>query len=261
MFKYLVLAILGFAVGVGGAFIVAQQGAPGPASAAAPGEPIFVTIGAFPEANVVVEMDGSVDFGGQSMPFTFDGSGTMRGETAGDNTDWYLFVERFEGAAGDERFEQALGLTARYRFDAAGRLVDVSTNEASAGPMPTTINQWRSNLDLMAVPFPPEGVRIGDSFTFTQEQPMDSQFGIDNATSTMTVTVTDLIVYQGREALALRMDGTIDAGMFSGSIDGSSVVDIESGATLNGDVDLSMGAGAGGDGLAVNVSVSFAMQF
>ena len=258
MFKYLVLAILGFAVGVGGAFIVAQQGAPGPASAAAPGEPVIITIGPPPDADIVFEVDADFNAGGQTIQVNAEAFGNIRGERVAENVDVYVHLDGVEVRGGGQHLEESLDVTVRYRIDPTGRIIDTSMIGNFGGSLPIPINPAEGDLNYFAPPHPPGGYRIGDRFTVTESQPLNNQFMSGDATMTTTVTVSDLTRYRGRDALAFRFDGTVDGSGVSGSFTGSALVDVASGIVLTGDLDLSADmAAAGAD---IDMEMSFAME-
>ena len=236
MFKYLVLAILGFAVGVGGAFIVAQQGAPGPASAAAPGEPVIITIGPPPDADIVFEVDADFNAGGQTIQVNAEAFGNIRGERVAENVDVYVHLDGVEVRGGGQHLEEPLDVTVRYRIDPTGRVIDTSMIGNFGGSLPIPINPADGDLNYFAPPHPPGGYRIGDTFTVTDSQTR----------------------YRGRDALAFRFDGTVDGSGVSGSFNGSALVDVASGIVLTGDLDLSADmAAAGAD---FDMEMSFAME-
>ena len=252
----MVLVILGFGVGVGGAFIVAQQDAPRPAAAAVPGEPIVVTVGPPPEADFIVEIDADLDAGSQTVQVAAEASGTMRGERVGENIDVYVHLDGVEALGGGRRVEQPLDITVRYRLDPSGRVIETETIGDFGAALPIPINPASSNLTGLGSIFPPQGFRIGDTLTVTENQTIDNGLVSGDASISTTVTVSDLTLYQGREALAFSFDGTVDGVGLSGSFDGSALVDVASGALLTGTFDISVVmAGRGAD-----VGVSFAMQ-
>ena len=258
MFKYLVLVILGFGVGVGGAFVLALQDTPGPASAAVPGEPIFVSIGPPPDADMVFEVDADFNAGGQAVQVTAEAFGNIRGERVAENVDVYVHLERVEVLGGGQRLDQPLDVTVRYRIDQTGRVIDTSTIGSFGGALPIPINPAEGDLNYFAPPHPAEGYRIGDTFSVTDSQTINNQFMSGPATMSTTVTVSDLTRYQGREALAFDFDGTVDGGGLSGSFNGSALVDVATGIVLTGDVDLSaVMAAAGAD---IDMELSFALE-
>lgn len=258
MFKYLVLVILGFGVGVGGAFILALQDTPGPASAAVPGEPIIITVGPPPDADIVFEVDADFNAGGQRAQFNAEAFGNIRGERVAENVDIYVHLDGVEIRGGGQHFEQPFDATVRYRIDPTGRIIDTSTIGNFGGTLPIPINPAEGNLNYFTPPHPPGGYRIGDTFTVTDTQSLNNQFMSGEATMTTTVTVSDVTRYRGREALNFRFDGTVEGGGVSGSFNGSGLVDVASGIVLAGDLDLSADiAAAGAD---IDMEIAFAME-
>ena len=258
MFKYLVLAILGFGVGVGGAFVLALQDTPGPASAAVPGEPIFVSIGPPPTGNIALEVDADLNAEGETVRITAGAFGSIRGERVADNVDIYVHLDRFELLGGGQNLQQPLDVAVRYRLDSTGRVIDMATIGNLGSALPIPIDPADADLSYFAPPFSPDGYRIGDTFTVTDNQTINNRFVSGDTTTSTTVTVSDLTRYQGREALAFRFDGTVDGGGLSGSFDGSALIDVASGIVLSGDVDLSVAmVGSGAD---IDMELSFALE-
>ena len=281
MFKYFVLLVLGLAGGAGAAYVAGQNefrlGAfgsggerrvataadlmttSGSASISEDADVIYIAFGPVPEASFDLEIDGDIEVAGQSVPIEIDMDGAVRGEQTGSEIGLTLNIDRMNVRAADQRMSQPLDLTANYRFNTDGALIQASV-DGDFGSIPVPVSIEQQYLDYLAPSLPFDGVAVGDQFQFSDRQridgPVNGMVRVDT-----TVTVVARTTYQGREGVILQLNGTINGPGMDGQIVGEATLDTETSFVIEADLNFRMSASVQGRPMAMQMAMAFATDF